>query len=63
MENKYEFYIIYMPRIAAALKDMGFPIVKVAANPKKPQFDAYWFKNTSELQAAIPLAKQVAKGK
>lgn len=58
---EYELYIVYMPRIAAALKDMGFPIVKVASNPKKPQFNAYWFKNTPELQAAIPMAKKIAK--
>lgn len=59
----YELYIIYMPRIAAALRDMGFSIIKIAANPKKPQFDAYWFKNTPELQAAIPIAKRIARGK
>ena len=54
-------YIIYMPRIAAALKDLGFPILKVSANIKKPQYDVYWFEDTPQLRAAIPLAKQVAK--
>lgn len=60
MENK--LYIIYMPRIAAALRDMGFKIIKVTSNIKKPQYDVYWFENTPELHAAIPLAKKIARG-
>ena len=55
-------YIVYMPRIAAALKDMGFQIVKVSANIKKPQYDVYWFNDTPELRAAIPQAKKIARG-
>ena len=60
MENK--LYIIYMPKLAAALRDMGFKIIKVSANIKKPQFDVYWFEDTPELRAAIPAAKRIAKG-
>lgn len=58
-----KLYIVYMPRLAAALRDMGFKIIKVSANIKKPQFDVYWFEDTPELRAAIPEAKRIAKGK
>lgn len=58
---EYEFYIIYMPRVAAALRDMGFKLIKTTANIKKPQYDVYWFKNTPELRAAIPIAAKIAK--
>lgn len=60
MENK--LYIIYMPRLAAALRDMGFPIIKITANIKKPQYDVYWFEDTPALRAAIPKAKHVMRG-
>ena len=50
-----------MPRIAAALKDLGFPILKVSANIKKPQYDVYWFEDTPQFRSAIPLAKKIAK--
>ena len=59
MINK--LYIIYMPRIAAALREMGFKILKVSPNIKKPQYDVYWFEDTSELRNAIPIAKEKAK--
>ena len=58
-----KLYIVYMPRLAAALRDMGFKIIKVSANIKKPQFDVYWFEDTPEFRAAIPAAKHIAKGK
>ena len=58
-----KLYIVYMPRLAAALRDMGFKIIKVSANIKKPQFDVYWFEDTPELRTAIPAAKRIAKGK
>lgn len=57
-----KLYIVYMPRIAAALKDLGFHIIKVSANIKKPQYDVYWFEDTPELRAAIPKAKKIARG-
>lgn len=59
MENK--LYIIYMPRIAAALREMGFKIIKVSPNIKKPQYDVYWFEDTSELRKSIPIAKEMAR--
>lgn len=59
-DNK--LYIIYMPRLAAALRSLGFKIIKVTPNIKKPQFDVYWFENTPELRAAIPEAKRIARG-
>ena len=43
MENN--LYIIYMPRVAAALRELGFKIVKVSPNQKKPQYDVYWFED------------------
>ena len=59
MEDK--LYIIYMPRIAAALRDLGFKLIKTTANIKKPQYDVYWFEDTPELRAAIPKAAAIAK--
>ena len=59
MANK--LYIIYMPRVAAALRDLGFKLVKVTANTRKPQYDVYWFEDTPELRAAIPQAVERAK--
>ena len=59
MKNK--LYIIYMPRLAAALREMGFKIIKVSPNIKKPQYDVYWFEDTTELRQAIPAAKEKAK--
>ena len=58
---KNELYIIYMPRIAAALRELGFKIIKVSPNIKKPQYNVYWFENTPELHEALPLAKTMAK--
>jgi len=59
MENK--LYIIYMPKIAAILRDMGFKLIKTSANMKKPQYDVYWFEDTPQFRAAIPIAAKMAK--
>ena len=59
MENK--LYIIYMPRVAAALRELGFEIVKVVPNRKKPQYDVYWFEDTIKFREAIPRAVEMAK--
>ncbi len=56
-----KLYIIYMPRVAAALRDLGFKLIKTTANIKKPQYDVYWFEDTPELRAAIPQAAAIAK--
>lgn len=50
-----------MPRVAAALREMGFNIVKVSVNIKKPQYDVYWFEDTAALRAALPVAVRRAK--
>lgn len=59
MKNK--LYIIYMPRVAAALRELGFKIEKVTPNNKKPQYDVYWFEDTEAFRAAIPIAVEKAK--
>ena len=59
--NDHKLYIVYMPRLAGALREMGFKIIKVSPNIKKPQYDVYWFEDTSSLHAAIPIAKERAK--
>lgn len=59
--NDHKLYIIYMPHLAAALREMGFKIIKVSPNIKKPQYDVYWFEDTPSLHAAIPIAKERAK--
>ena len=59
MENK--LYIIYMPRVAAALRELGFKIIKVSPNQKKPQYDVYWFEDTIQFREAIPKAVEMAR--
>lgn len=45
--------IIYMPWVAAKLRQQGFPIVRVEVNPHKPEFDCYVFAETPELIEAF----------
>lgn len=59
--KKDNLYIIYMPRVAAALRELGFKIVKVSPNIKKPQYDVYWFEDTPAFRAAIPIAVKKAQ--
>lgn len=60
MEQK--LYIVYMPWLAAELRDMGFKLLKTTANRNKPQFDVYWFEDSKKLREAIPIAvKQFKK--
>lgn len=61
MTENTRLYIVYMPRIAAALREMGFKIVKITPHCKKPQFDVYWFEDTKELREALPAAKEKAR--
>lgn len=44
---------IYSRWLATELRDKGFEIVKVHANPKKPQLDCYDFEDTPEFEAAL----------
>lgn len=46
-------YIVYMPYVAAALRNKGFKLLRVEANPKKPQYDCYVFECSQELLNAI----------
>ena len=52
-ENQGGMYVIYSRWLAAALRDQGFQIKKVKANPRKPEFDCYLFKDSPEFQAAL----------
>lgn len=56
-----DLYVIYMPRVAAALRELGFKLVKVSPNQRKPQYDVYWFEDSSALREAIPVAVEKAK--
>lgn len=46
-------YIIFMPRIANKLESMGFPVVKMEPNKKKPQYMTYYFQDTLEFRQAL----------
>lgn len=45
--------IIYMPWIAAKLREQGFELLRTGVNPHKPQFDTYIFEETPELLEAL----------
>ena len=45
--------IIYMPWIAAKLREQGFKLLRTGINQKKPQFDTYIFEETPELLEAL----------
>ena len=47
---KTNTFIVYMPKIAAALRKRGFRILEVIPNDKKPQFDAYVFEDCPEFR-------------
>ena len=47
------YYIIYTRWLAVELRNKGFKIVKVQANPNKPEFDCYFFENTKAFQKAL----------
>lgn len=59
MEKK--LYIIYMPRVAAALRELGYKIIKITPNRMKPQYDVYWFEDSLEFRHSIPVAAEMAK--
>lgn len=46
-------YPIFMDTLAYKLERMGFKVVKIAPNKKKPQFNVYFFEDTIELHDAI----------
>lgn len=44
---------IYTRWLATELRDRGFQILRVHANPRKPQFDCYDFEDTAEFEEAL----------
>lgn len=48
-----KYYVIYTRWVASALRDKGFSIVKVRANPNKPEFDCYFFEETEDFKQAL----------
>lgn len=48
-----KYYIIYTKRLAIALQNLGFAIVKVGINPNKPEFNCYFFEDSQEFQSAL----------
>ena len=45
--------IVYTRKIANQLIKMGFPVVRVEQNPKKPEFDCWVFKITPDFKVAF----------
>lgn len=45
--------VIYMPWIAAQLREQGFKMLRTGVNPHKPQFDTYIFEETPALLEAL----------
>lgn len=48
-----EVFIVYMPYIAAKLRERGFLFLGTGINQKKPQYYTYLFENTPELRKAF----------
>lgn len=44
---------IFSLKLAVYLRRRGFKIIKTGVNPKKPEFDTWFFNNTPELKNAI----------
>lgn len=45
--------VIYARWLAVELQDRGFPIVSTGKNPFHPQYDCYFFEDTTEFQLAL----------
>ncbi len=48
-----KYYVIYTRWLATSLRNQGFPIIKVKANPNKPEFDCYFFEETDDFKQAL----------
>jgi len=48
-----KYYVIYTRWLATSLRNQGFPIIKVEANPNKPEFDCYFFEETDDFKQAL----------
>lgn len=53
--------VIYMPRIACRLREMGFPILRTEVNYKKPQYDVYVFEESESLERALGIILEERK--
>lgn len=45
--------VIYTRWVAQELIRSGFPVLRVEANPNKPEFDCYVFAETAEFKTAF----------
>lgn len=50
--------IIYTRKMAYELRKLGFKIIRVISDEKKPYFDNYIFEDTPELQHAMSKLSQ-----
>ena len=51
--------IVFMPRMAYALQDRGFPILRQETNFKNPKYKVFVFEETEELiQTMIVLSRK-----
>lgn len=48
-----QLYTIYMPKTAAKLQEMGFKLIKIEPNKKRPRFSVYKFEDTPEFHTAL----------
>lgn len=51
MEKK--IFIVYMPYVAAKLREEGFLFLGTGINQKKPQYFTYLFEDTPQLRQAF----------
>lgn len=51
MEKK--IFTVYMPYVAAKLREEGFPFLGTGINQKKPQYFTYLFEDTPMLRRAF----------
>lgn len=46
-------YPIFMNTLAFKLERLGFKVIKITPNKKKPTYNVYWFEDTLELHNAL----------
>ena len=51
-------FTIYSKRLALALREKGFKLIRTGVNQNFPQYNTYIFENSDELQQAIKNQKQ-----
>lgn len=60
--NKQNGYIVFTNELAYYLRKLGFRILEVEPNFKKPQYDVYKFEDSEKLRQAIMAYKQQKAG-